>query len=234
MSKFKFCPALIILLLSVSSTFGQGTSRETRNERDFTRISYGISGNLYVNIGPEFKVVLEGRNDILREVETSVTGGRLVIRQRNWRFSMRDQRVTAYVTMPSIDGLSVSGSGRAEIKDRVSSDALSLSVSGSGKIYAGDVEVRNLNCSISGSGDIVLEGRGEARTAEIGISGSGNYAGESFTVRDLSARISGSGSCYCKVSETLEASISGSGNITYAGSPRINARVSGSGRVRSR
>jgi len=234
MSKFKFCPALIILIISSSLAFGQGGSRETRSERDFTRISYGIPGNLYVNIGPEYKVVLEGSSDMLREVETTVSGGRLVIRQKNWRFFMRNQRVTAYVTMPSIDGLSVSGSGRAEIKDRVRSDALSLNVSGSGKIYSAGVEVRNLDCRISGSGDIVLEGMGEARTAEIGISGSGNYSGESFTIRDLSVRISGSGNCYCTVSETLDASVSGSGNINYAGNPKINARVSGSGRVRSR
>ena len=36
--------------------------------------------------------------------------------------------------MPELNGLGVSGSGKAEIKDAVKTDDLNLSVSGSGKI----------------------------------------------------------------------------------------------------
>jgi hypothetical protein len=235
MKKVMFYLASAVLFAAICSpAFSQSDSRETRNARNFSRISYGVPGTLNVSIGPEYKVILEGRSDILREIETDVTGDRLVIKQRNWRFSMRDPRITVYVTMPEISGLSVSGSGRAEIKDPVNTRRLDLSVSGSGKLYASKVDAKELRCSISGSGDIIMNNGGRADQADISISGSGNFTGESLIAEELSARISGSGSCTCNVSESLNASISGSGSITYSGDPRINARVSGSGRVRSR
>ncbi|MFO7622373.1 MAG: head GIN domain-containing protein [Bacteroidales bacterium] len=235
MKKVKLYLASAVLFAVICfPAFSQTDSRETRNARNFSRISYGVPGTLYVSLGSEYKVVIEGRSDILREIETEVTGDRLVIKQRNWRFSMRDTRITVYVTMPEISGLSVSGSGRAEIKDPVTTGRLDLSVSGSGRLYTSKVDVKELKCSISGSGDIIMDNGGRADEADISISGSGNFTGESLTADEMSARISGSGSCSCNVSESLNASISGSGNITYSGNPRINARVSGSGRVRSR
>ncbi len=44
-------------------------------------------------------------------------------------------------------------------------DDLDLSVSGSGKIYTGDITVSDLGCSISGSGDIILGSSGNAYKA---------------------------------------------------------------------
>ncbi|MBW6501817.1 MAG: DUF2807 domain-containing protein [Bacteroidales bacterium] len=235
MKKVKLYLASAVLFAVICfPAFSQADSRETRNTGNFSRISYGVPGTLYVSLGSEYKVVIEGRKDILREIETEVTGDRLVIKHRNWRFSMRDTRITVYVTMPEISGLSVSGSGRAEIKDPVTTGRLDLSVSGSGRLYTSKVDVKELRCAISGSGDIIMDNGGRADEADISISGSGNFTGESLIAEELSARISGSGSCSCNVSESLSASISGSGNITYSGNPRINARVSGSGRVRSR
>lgn len=234
MKKERFLTFIILFALVSCLSLGQSTVKETRNVRNFTKVSFGVAGNLYINLGSEYKVILEGRSDFLEKVETEVSEGRLVIKMASWRFSIRNERITAYVTMPEIEGLSVSGSGRAEIQDDVITTSLSLNVSGSGKIYTADVEVRELNSRISGSGDIIIDGDGKADNADISISGSGNFTGETIELGDLSASISGSGDCFCNVSESLDARISGSGNITYTGSPRINARVSGSGHVRSR
>ncbi len=50
----------------------------------------------------------------------------------NWRFNF-NEKVNAYVTLPELTGLSVSGSGKAEILDPIKdADDLSLNVSGSG------------------------------------------------------------------------------------------------------
>ncbi len=234
MKKERLFAFIILFVLASCLSFGQSTVEETRNVKNFTKVNFGVAGNLYINLGSEFKVVLEGRSDFLNRVETEVSGDRLIIKLDSWRFSLRDERITAYITMPEINGLSVSGSGRAEIKDYVRTNSLSLNVSGSGKLYTSGIEVKNLNCGISGSGDVIIEGGGKADDGDISISGSGNFTGETITLGLLSARISGSGSCHCNVSESLNASISGSGNITYTGNPKINARISGSGRVRSR
>ena len=228
----------LILAITVSAAFAgkQSDEKETRNLSGFTKVSFGVAGNLYINIGPEFKVVLEGEKRVLDNIITEVSGGKLIIKNENWKISnwRNNEKVTVYVTMPEITGLGVSGSGKAEIKDAVKTGDLNFSVSGSGKLYASDISVSNLDCSISGSGDITLGSAGGSSKAEISISGSGNFIGESFKMGTAEIHISGSGNCTCNVTESLRASVSGSGNVTYEGNPKVDAHVSGSGKVRSR
>jgi hypothetical protein len=225
----------LIAAITFTSAFAKGGSaeKETRDLKGFDRINFGIAGDLYINIGPEFKVVIEADRSFLDEIKTEVTGSKLVIKHENWHPHF-NERATIYITMPEIEGLGVSGSGKAELMDPVKSQNLDLSVSGSGKILSGDLTVTDLKVAISGSGDVIINGSGEASNADISISGSGSYSGESLKLADADFRISGSGGCKCYVTDKLKASVSGSGNITYSGNPRIDARVSGSGHVRSR
>lgn len=213
--------------------FAAGQKRETRNLKGFDRVSFGISGNLIIKFGPEYSVVLEGSSRDLERVITDISAGKLIIKQESWRYRF-EEKVYVTITMPEITGLSVSGSGNAEIvNDIKGADDLDLSVSGSGKLITAGIIVDEFQCSISGSGDVIIGSGGEADRGEISISGSGGYRGEDFEIDRLSVRVSGSGSCYCKAGDSLQASISGSGNVTYKGNPRIDARVSGSGKVRS-
>jgi len=226
--------AFIAVIVVASGFSGQSPVEEKRNVRDFSKVSFGIPGTLYINIGPEFKVVLEGDQDDLEDIITEVSDDKLVIKlERNWGMNM-NEKVVVHITMPELKGLGVSGSGKAEIRDAVKTKDLSFSVSGSGKLYPGNIEAENLNCSISGSGDIILDHSGNVGNAEIGISGSGNYSGESLEIDNADISISGSGSCTCNVKEELHARVSGSGDVYYVGNPKIDARVSGSGKIRSK
>jgi hypothetical protein len=233
--KSRILMSVFIVAMTLTSGFtrGQAVEKETRNLSGFTRISFGTSGDLFINIGSEFKVVLEGNKSLLEDIETEISGGKLTIKKDNWH-SHSNEKVTIYITMPELEGLGVSGSGKAEIRDAIKSDKLSLAVSGSGKILAGDLSIKDLEVSISGSGNVVVAGSGDSDNADISISGSGNYTGESFRIKNADFSISGSGGGLCNVTDNLSASVSGSGNVTYIGSPKIDARVSGSGRVRSR
>lgn len=230
--------SVLIFAVTVSASFASNQSdvKETRNVSGFTKVSFGVAGNLYINIGPEFKVVLEGEKKYIDDIITDVSGGKLVIKNENWKMSnwRMNEKVNVYITMPELAGLGVSGSGKAEVKDAVKTSDLNLNVSGSGKIYISDITVSNLSCGISGSGDIILSGSGNCSKADISISGSGNYDGAPLKIGTAEIHISGSGNCSCNVTESLKASISGSGNVTYEGSPKIDAHVSGSGKVRSR
>jgi len=222
---------LVIMSLAYSISAGQ-TVKETRDLDGFSTIGFGIAGNLYIEIGPKFSVILEGDKDDLEDVVTEVIGDRLQIKHERWRFNLRE-RVDIYITMPELEGLGVSGSGKAEVLDDIRTNDLDLSVSGSGNIITADLIVENLDCNISGSGNIRLGG-GNAKDAEVSISGSGNFDGDEMKAETMEVNVSGSGNCHCHATGSLEARVSGSGHITYSGDPRIDARVSGSGRVRSK
>jgi len=221
------------LILAYGNVSGQ--SKETRNVRNFTKVSFGVAGDLFIKIGPEYHLVIEGDKRILDEIETVVSGDRLTIKKDNWRFFFNnDERVTINLTMPEIEGLGVSGSGKAQIMETVEADNLSLNVSGSGKLLTAGLNVDDLNCGISGSGDIILGSGGSIDNGQISISGSGGFSGEEIEIDHLEVHISGSGNCRCRAGDSLEAHVSGSGNVSYIGNPKVDARVSGSGHVRSR
>ena len=225
---------LLFAAITFTTSFSYGqVVNETRNVTGFSRVNFGVAGDLIIQFGQQYKVVIEGNRSDVDDVITEVSGGRLNIKKENWRIRMNG-RVTVYITMPEIEGLGVSGSGKADVKDVVKCENLDLSVSGSGKLVMMDLNVSNLDCSISGSGTINLTGNGGVSKADITISGSGDYYSESVRIESLNVGISGSGKCTCNVTGSLNASISGSGNVVYSGNPRINARVSGSGHVRSR
>jgi hypothetical protein len=227
--------AVFVVSFVLTTALASAQSKETRNVKDFKKVSFGVSGDLFIKIGPEFRLTIEGDKRALDEIETIVSGDRLTIKRENWRFSFNDNnRVTINVTMPSLEGVGVSGSGKAQIMDPVESDHLSLSVSGSGKLMTDDLNVDDLNCGISGSGDIILGSGGSVDKGDISISGSGGFSGDEIEIDHLEVSISGSGNCRCKAGDSLEAHVSGSGNVTYSGNPKVDARVSGSGHVRSR
>ena len=233
MKKVWFCASVLVLLV-LTGGFINGQSKETRNVSGFTKVSFGISGDLFIKIGPEFKLVIEGDKDVLEDIETVVSGDRLNIKKDNWNLNFDNERVTINLTMPELEGLGVSGSGKAQIMDPVEADDLSLSVSGSGKLFTSDLNVDNFSSAISGSGDIILGSGGSIDRGEISISGSGGFSGEETEIDHLEVHISGSGNCRCRAGDSLEAHVSGSGNVTYIGNPKVDARVSGSGHVRSR
>jgi hypothetical protein len=227
--------AVFPIALVLATTIVSAQSKETRNVKDFTKVSFGVAGDLFIKIGPEFRLTIEGDKRTLDEIETVVSGDRLTIKKENWRFSFNDNdRVTINLTMPGLEGVGVSGSGKAQIMDKIEADHLSLSVSGSGKLITAELNADDLNCGISGSGDIILDSGGSVDNGDISISGSGGFSGEGVEVDHLNVSISGSGNCRCRAGDSLDAHISGSGNVTYAGNPKVNARVSGSGHVRSK
>jgi hypothetical protein len=233
MKKIITSSLLIIAALFLASGVSFSQSKETRDLSGFKEISFGIAGNLYITIGPSFKVTLEGDADYLRDIETVVKDGKLHIRQDNFRF-FNNERADVYITMPSISGLGVSGSGKAKIESNVEADAFNLSVSGSGKVYVADLAADSFGCSISGSGDVIIEGKGSADNGKITISGSGNYTGVNFEIDNLTVNISGSGKCDCRAGDALTVRISGSGDVYYSGQPKLDVRASGSGHVRSK
>lgn len=217
--------ATIMLAIVVSAQ-----EKETRKVDNFSGVSFGVAGELYLTQGPGYSVTLEGDADFLKDIETFERNGILVIRQDGWRSGM-NRKVTVHVTMPEVETLNVSGSGHVKTEGLIKSNEIELNVSGSGRLILDNLSSEEVDCSISGSGNIYLKGTG-AKECDLSISGSGKFDGVEFETGEMIISISGSGNCTCFVVNDLEAKVSGSGDIYYNGSPRIDARVSGSGKVR--
>ena len=224
--------AFLIILVAAVSTICSAQNRETRNVSGFTHLSYRVPGKLYLKQGSPAKVELEGAKDILAEIETEVSGDRLIIgkenRWNNWGWN--NDKVTIYVTMPTIEGVSVSGSGDLYCEEKINVNNLDLNVSGSGSMRlafnaSGDVEA-----DVSGSGDMDL--KGSCNNFDSDVSGSGRVYVSMADRGKADFGVSGSGKIQAQGSaQEVKVGIGGSGRVNAGelATDRCTVRISGSG-----
>ncbi len=244
----------LVFLLCASFSFAQ--DRETRNVATFTKIAFRVPGKLYLRQGAVQKVEIQGKKDVLKEIETEVEGGKLVIGKEgnwsNWSWGNDDDDddINVYITVKDIEALSVSGSGDLIGETKITSGDLDLNVSGSGSLKIEVEASGDLEADVSGSGDIDLKGKcrsfnsdvsGSGKVvmsvsisekADFGVSGSGKIMA-SGSAQKVKASISGSGKVLASdlVTNSCEVRISGSGDVEINVKSELDANISGSGTV---
>jgi hypothetical protein len=246
----KIASYLLAVLLSV--TFANAQKKELKLE-SFSRISFRAEGKLYLRQGSPQKVEVEGDRDYIEELDIRVEGDRLTMGRDNWNFwnwTNNNNRVTIYVTVPEIKGLSVSGSGDLIGETKITSRDLELKVSGSGSMVLEADASGMLDADVSGSGDIELKGKSHdfeshvsgsgkvklniaiADRATFGLSGSGKVIA-SGSAQEVKATISGSGEVLAAdlVVDKCDVRISGSGDVEINVNKELDANISGSGSV---
>jgi len=227
----------LALLTSLSAFKGNAAKAadETRQVAAFTKIGLAYPAHVVLRQGNTQSLKVEGSAEQLADLITEVKDGRLTIRRKEkegWFGNQNNEkRVNIYITVPRVEALAVSGSGKIEGKDAFKADALDLAVSGSGSIQL-EARVEKVTSRISGSGTIELHGQGQQST--VSVSGSGSLKSFGFKTNSAKVSISGSGSCEVNATSTLVSSISGSGRVFYEGKPTVDSRVSGSGTVKKR
>lgn len=245
----------LFLIVFLSSTiFVSGQNRHTRKVENFTKVSFRYPGKLYIKQGSPQKVEVEGSEDALKEVEFEVDGRRLTIGKEdswfNWNDWNDNDKITVYITVPEIEGLSVSGSGDIIGQSKITTDDLDLNVSGSGTLQLDMNAGGNVEADVSGSGEIDLRGRCRrfdsdvsgsgkvtlsvdvAEQADFSVSGSGRI-GASGSARSVQTNISGSGKVLAAdlVTDRCVVRISGSGDVEINVKNELDANISGSGSV---
>lgn len=225
-----------ILLAFILTGIQLRADEQTRKVEPFTEISLPIGAKVYLKQGEKQNLKIEAKSSTLDDLITEVKNGKLIIRFTNKDFgwsSFKSGEITIYVTIPEINGLSVSGSGDIIAEDEIKTKNMDMAVSGSGNIRLSDLSAEHVKSAISGSGNIFLAGKTAAQELSVAVSGSGNFKGLDYSADDVLIKVSGSGKVGIGANKKLDVHVSGSGNVTYKGNPQINQSVSGSGSVRN-
>ena len=205
---------------------------ESRVLSGFTRIDLAAPVDVIVRPGA-FAVSLEMDADVARHVVTDVSDDTLRISFEGHNLNLHGkQRVK--VTMPTLRGLRIEGSGDADIEGFKTQDKVELRISGSGDIkYAGTAA--GLAVAIEGSGDVALA-EGEAGSLQATIRGSGNLKAGDFKAKNVSVAIEGSGDADIRVAGgALSLAVNGSGDIRWTGqASTVSAATHGSGSIAKR
>lgn len=206
-------------------------TKENRTVGNFTSIGSSGSWDVMVAYGSSNSVQVEADENLQQYVETKVDDGMLKIKASKNVNLKSSKKITIYVTLSKLTGISLSGSGDIIGNGKFDNDGSGVfRLSGSGNIKIGFNKMKDVEVSISGSGNIHLSGTANKVTAKI--SGSGNADCSELIADDVSASISGSGNVKAQANKSVDASIAGSGNVYYKGAANdIQKHVAGSGRV---
>ncbi len=196
---------------------------------EFTSVKSRGTSQVYITQGNDFKVEVEGQENIIANIETDIQNGVWEIEFDECQRNFTDLKI--YITMPVIESLEVSGSGDMFGQNAFLVGNIKLEVDGSGSIDVAVDGATDVDARISGSGKIKLEGT----TNYLGskISGSGDLEAYDLEANIVNIKISGSGDAEVTANNELDVKIEGSGDVYYKGNPIINVDISGSGDLKN-
>jgi hypothetical protein len=223
---------------------------EARETGEVNDVHLATLGQLHIEMGDREALRIEAEDNLLECLETHVRSGTLTITTRERTNIDPTKPVKYYLTLKTLESISLSSSGDAIVSD-IESGTFSISISSSGSLQMGDLSTDILRVRISSSGDVSIENLdaealhlrisssgnlaidgGKVGRQEITISSSGTYHGEDVESARADVRLSSSGSAYLYVTDDLNATLSSSGSVYYNGDPSVRHRVSSSGRIK--
>jgi hypothetical protein len=230
----KLSKIFIALLLTAGSYSVAQANSEDRKLTGFHAVNVAGSFDVFIKQGSTESVVVDAPADVINYIVTEVKDGILKVYTkdnlgRGWGNLFNNKKIIVYVSIKTVDGISLTGSGDVSFKDGVTANSLKLQLTGSGDV-SGKINAKSLETDITGSGDV--EVWGQADNSKVSLTGSGDYSGGRLKTTNTVASVGGSGDISLNVSSSLQARVSGSGDIHYSGSPKnVSKTKSGSGDI---
>ena len=233
--------AIIAMTAAAAATAGCTRDRDdsagaetTRNYQvgEFNRIEVAGGYDVTVATGSAPSVRATGGERALERMVVEVRNGTLKIytkKRSGLSFGTRRHSVKLAVTVPSLAGADVAGSGNIAV-DRVAGDMFKAGVAGSGNVRLGQVDVKRLKAEIAGSGEINA-GTGRAAVADYHIAGSGDIEAGGLVAEIASVSIAGSGNVAAQATGSAAVEIAGSGDVRMTGGAKCSVHKAGSGNV---
>lgn len=229
MKRFLLLLSTVFTFASCDHTTGSGNIvTETRSTGSFEAITVGGSFDVEVKMGDALSVVVEADDNIIKYIETKVSGNTLKIRTEDLH-SYSDVHMKVYVTVPSLRAISASASAEVTGENMLkSSEKLTFKASSSASINA-EVDAPEIETGASSSGSITLNGRTKNHKSEASSSGDIN----TFDLLSESTTASASSSADIEVhaSVSLNARASSSGSVEYKGAAAVTKSENSSGSV---
>jgi hypothetical protein len=199
----------------------------------FTKIFLNDDVNLVITQATTYDIKLEGGENLLPGIETTISDSTLTIRNNNtfnWLRSY-DEKITAYISLPHLLNLQYNATSTVTNTDTIREDSLSVaSIGGSGYINL-TIKTHTAKLAItSGSADMNIKGITGLNFIFLGSYGA-------FHCLDLQSnflymRNAGTNHCYVNVAYHFEYEIMGLGNIYYRGNPpEISGTITSEGKL---
>ncbi|HEY71581.1 MAG TPA: DUF2807 domain-containing protein [Anaerolineae bacterium] len=186
---------------------------------DFDRVAAGFAFNVDIRQGESFSVVVRVDDNLEQYLEVVQEDDILRIGlELDQNYNFRRVTLEAVVTMPSLSGVSISGTSSGTITGFSSTHALDVNVSGASSL-SGDIEAGDASIEVSGSSRLTLTG--SAEDVIIHASGSSVVDLENFPVTNANIDLSGASQTTVLTHGRLDVEASGGSTVYYLGDPTL-------------
>ena len=182
---------------------------EKRNVTPFTAISTEGSFRIEVTCQKDPGLEVEGDDNVLAVVTSEVSNN--VLRLRNTKNYSSSEPVRFRISVPNLEGLSVSGAGSIEIKG-----------------------LNNEKFEIDSSGAPTINVAGKTKLIDIDSSGAGKIDTHNLHAARAVVDSKGVAQIDLDVTDQLDVTISGPSSVYYKGDPKVNKTINGPGKVERR
>jgi len=201
---------------------------ETRDTGAFQAITVEYPADVIIQQGGQESLQIQADDNLLRQLSTEVSEGRLTVKNREAEWKNRVNPSTMVKITIAVKDLAEIDFGppvgTLEMND-FQAGTLKLVLSGGGQIKVNGLQVDLLEGVLSGAGDIQVSGTAD----ELNLlhSGMGSLDLSGLPARKAVVELSGAGDVIVHVESELKATVSGAGSVKYFGTPRIETNETG-------
>lgn len=230
MKKILLFTIVVIVLNACQQMRGSGNViSQTRNTSSFTGIDVGGAYTVEVQNGPQTIVVVEADDNLIKYVETKVSGNTLYISTKG-SINFNDGNLKILITSPDIKSINSSGAATVHIKNTLKDEnKITLESSGAATIN-GEIDAPEVSVHADGAANIDVSGHTKNYNAEA--SGSGTIKTGSLMSETVKIDASGAASVHVYASVSLTVEASGAANIHYKGAGNTVINTSGAASVK--
>lgn len=212
---------------------------QVRPLKGFDKIEVIGSPSVYYTQSDSFSVRVEGPENMVDKIVTTVEDGTLTIRNKGKigmiNISLGDMdELSVKVSSPDLVSVVLSGSGDFIGQNRIDTDEMDIVLRGSGDITFNDILCDHCTADLTGSGDLDIQ-RLEAITSSVTLIGSGDMDVFQWNVQDTDIMLRGSGDIAVRFDgncKKVDCQLVGSGDISLRGKvERFSQHKNGSGDI---
>jgi hypothetical protein len=164
---------------------------------DFSVVDAGYGFNVKIVQDEDYSIVVSFDDNVLEYLEVSVSGDTLTVGLEPGSYRLLSLDVV--ISMPSLDGLMLSGGSNGDVSGFSSLQGISLGLSGGSEVII-----------VGSASDLVVDASGGSRV----------YLSE-FICGDAEINFSGGSNGSIYVTGTLDVNLSGGSQLTYYGNPEL-------------
>lgn len=197
---------------------GKSTTKEIK-VADFTSVEVSSAFLVEIRQGETFRTTISADDNVIEHIKADKKDATLKIHMDANNLSVRGkQRWKVEITMPTLEGLRLSGASTVTFSGFKSGKDFKAHLTGACKLE-GKIEAGKIDLDLTGASKAKLAG--SAKEAKLVATGASQVNLEDFALGQADVQLSGASSAKVNAKDKLDYRLSGASRLTYQGNPTI-------------